>query len=299
MSARLLRSRRLTLTGLALAGLLLLGATSGQAADPFRAGGRSTRAVFASADHVARAQARGEALIQALAIPAARHVAVRLADVFDHRTYDEVTSFDPRGREVAISRFDLDGGLAMAVALGWQRPGHKAVDADGAVRSAAAIARLAGVQAAGRPAARASAGAGGWSVTYARVVDGVTVRGDGLRMLLWPDGSFHGLTRTERPLAGLPPRILTEPEARAAGETVARERFASAFAELRITRLEQAWVAPNDTFGPAGADAPAAELRLAWTVRLEAHGDLAGRLRQVELWLDAGDGHLLGGDVVQ
>jgi hypothetical protein len=68
---------------------------------------------------------------------------------------------------------------------------------------------------------------------------------------------------------------------------------------LGVVSTELAWVAPNDTFGGARADAPAAVLRLAWAVRYDTQGALAERVRSIEVWVDAGDGHLLGGDVVE
>jgi hypothetical protein len=70
-------------------------------------------------------------------------------------------------------------------------------------------------------------------------------------------------------------------------------------ADLRVVAAERAWIAPNDTFGGPRLDAPADTHRLAWAVRLDAAGPLADRLRSIEIWLDAGDGGLLGGDVVE
>ena len=62
---------------------------------------------------------------------------------------------------------------------------------------------------------------------------------------------------------------------------------------------ELAWVAPNDLFAKAGADAPGATLRLAWLVTVEASGSLADQWRRLEIHLDAGDGSLLGGDILR
>lgn len=292
-----IRSRRLSLVGLAIVALLAIGASGGQAADPFVAGGRSTRPVPAAAGDLARAEARGRALLVALGIPAASHRAARLDDKFEHRVVDEVTSVDGQGRDVAISRFELDGRVAMVAALGWRAGGGRPVDAAGASRSAAAFARVAGLAPAARPDVRRSTGAGGWSVQWQRTVGGIPVRGDGLRILLWPDGTFHGLTRTERPLAAAPSATMSRGQAVATAERVTAKRIGSASDGLRMADAELAWVAPNDLFEPAAPDAPAETLRLAWTVRFESHGALAERLRSVEVWIDAGDGRLLGGDV--
>jgi hypothetical protein len=77
------------------------------------------------------------------------------------------------------------------------------------------------------------------------------------------------------------------------------ERLGGSSGELRIVAAERVWVAPNDMFGGARLDAPAETLRLAWAVRFEAQGTLAERLRSVEVWIDAGDGRPLGGDVIE
>lgn len=299
MRTNVLRSRRVGLTGLAIVALLAIGAGPGSAADLFVAGGRSTRPVAAPADHLARAESRARALTAALGIPGASHRATRLDDKFEHRTYDEVTSFDGRGREVALSRFELDGTVAMAVGLGWRPGTGRAVDAVGAARSAVAVARAAGLAVSGQPSVRASAGSGGWSLAWTRRVDGAPVRGDGVRVMLWPDGTFHGLTRSDRPLAAAPARTINAAQARSAAESLAADLFGRSIADMRIVSVERAWLAPNDTFEPAAPDAPAATLRLAWIVRFEAHGALAERLRLVELWIDIGSGNLLGGDLVE
>jgi hypothetical protein len=58
-------------------------------------------------------------------------------------------------------------------------------------------------------------------------------------------------------------------------------------------------VAPNDTFEPTRPDAPAEVRRLAWVVSVRTSGPLAEALRGLEVSIDAGDGSLLGGDVLR
>jgi hypothetical protein len=116
----------------------------------------------------------------------------------------------------------------------------------------------------------------------------------------WADGSLHTAARHERPLAERPGRLLPEEEA----QRLARERLtawldARSAGEWRIDGASLAWVAPNDTFEGAAPDAPAGILRLAWVVRVTTGGELAAAVRGVELYLDAGDGRLLGGDVLR
>jgi hypothetical protein len=225
--------------------------------------------------------------------------AARVDDRFDHRTYDEVTAFDPAGRAVAVTRFDLDGTVAMAVSLGWHPANPHPIDTQAAVRRAVGLVRAAGLVPGNGPVARESAGAGGWSISWPRIVAGAVVRGDGVRIALWPDGSFHGLTRTERTLAPAPVQRIGRSAGQSAAERVIADRFGSAASSLRTTVIDQAWVAANDTFGATGLDAPADTLRLAWVVRFDATGDLTERLHAVEIWIDVSDGHLLGGDVAE
>jgi hypothetical protein len=66
-----------------------------------------------------------------------------------------------------------------------------------------------------------------------------------------------------------------------------------------VVRVQQAWVAPNGAFDPSASDAPAETLRLAWIVGFDVAGALVERIRSIEVWIDAGDGTLLGGDVAE
>ena len=290
--------RRSSLAALAILSALALGAVPGQAANPFVAGGLSTRTIPVDRAATDSAEARGRAVGAALGLPGVRHAAQRVTDAFDHRIYDEVTAFDGGGREVAITRFDVDGPVAMAVVLGWHQQGGPAIDGPAAQNRAVAAIRAAGLGVTGRAVVQASAGAGGWSISWPRVAGGVAVRGDGLRVLLFADGTFHGLTRTERPLGAGPSRLIGADAARTTATSVLTGVGGDP-ADLTVAGVERAWIAPNDTFGGARLDAPAEVLRLAWTVRFETRNGLADRLRAVEVWIDAGDGSLLGGDAVE
>jgi hypothetical protein len=293
------RFLRLLLPVAAVTAIVGIGAPASQGADPFVAGGRSTRGVAMSASQAGEAVARGEALARALGMPGVSRRSQRLDDRFEHRIYDEVVSFDERGRETAIARFDVDGEVVMAVVLGWRRPDQRPIGRDAAAVRAADFAHAAGLTVNGEPLVRASAGAGGWTALWARTVDGIPVVGDGIRVSVWSDGSFHGLDRTERPLAPAPANQLGVDAAKAAAATLVGRRFGATAGDLDVAAAERAWVAPNDTWDPARPDAPDPVLRLAWVVRFEARGPLAERVRFVEYWIDAGDGRLLGGDVVE
>lgn len=282
----------------AAAAAALIAAPDLHAADPFVAGGRSTRPVVTRPDENRRAEARGHSVAVALGLRPTGEVAERLDDRFDHRTYDEVTSFDAGGRAIAVTRLGLDGGVQMTTILGWHGSTAPAIDAASATRVARAAATRLGLVATGRADVRASAGAGGWSVTWPRIVDGALVRGDGLRVLVFSDGTVHGLVVNARPLAERPPKLMEASTARTAALAVIAKPGSNP-AELRVVAAELVWVAPNERPDGSTLDAPGAELRLAWAVRFEPTARAAPGLRAREVWLDAGDATLLGGDAVE
>jgi len=290
-------SRLLVLTAVGV-GLVGAGAAGSlQAADPFVAGQTSTRAVALGSADTGRALGHAAGLARALGLPAGTRTVERLDDRFEHRVYDEVVSRDRTGRAVAVARFGTDGRVVMAVALGWHGTSARAVARDAAARHAEAFVRAAGVGVSG--AAAVWPLSSGWSVQWSRTADGAPVLGDGVRVLLWPDGSFHGLAVSERPLATAPRhRIAASRAERLAERTVAR-RYGASAKDLAVESTSLAWVAPNDAWNAAAPDAPGDALRLAWVVTFRADGHLAERLRGLQVWLDAGDGSVVGGDVME
>ena len=284
------------LVGLAIG---VIATPASQGADPFVAGGRSTRALALERTASERARGRAVAVGRALGIGGVRQTVARLDDRFEHRVYDEVVSFDAAGREVGLTRLETDGRVLLAIRLGWTPGTGKAVAAATATERATTIAAAAGVSVAGRVEVHRSDGAGGWLVRWPRLADGIPVRGDGVRVAVWSDGSFHALTRNERQLDPRPTTVISAAAARSIADGIVASRFKASTGGLRAIAVEQAWLAPNDTWDPARPDAPAAALRLAWVVRFEATGAVAERLKLVEFWLDAGDGALIGGDIAE
>jgi hypothetical protein len=296
---RIRSTSRLVILAFVGVGLVVVGAQPSQAADPFVAGGRSARTVAVARREVTRTLARAADLAKAIGLPGVSRRTERLDDRFDHLVYDEVVATDAAGRDVSIARFDTDGRVVMAVDLGW-RPGRGGtLGRDAAATRGVEVARAAGLAVGGQPVVTASAGAGGWAVSWPRIIGGVPVLGDGVRVSLWKDGSFHALSRRERPLASPPIRPIAAAGARKLAAAIVAERFAGGAGDLRVVATELAWVAPNDTWAPERPDAPAGTVRLAWVVRLEARGSLASRVRFAEYWIDAGTGTLMGGDLAE
>ncbi len=204
----------------------------------------------------------------------------------------------PAGGGSGLVRLAADGRLATAIRLGWRAPTGRRIDAGRARARAVALAAAAGIAGAGTPRATQIAD-GGWRVAWERSVDGVPVPGDGSTITLFADGTFHAAVHRERPLAEAPATTLE----RRAAERIAGDRLGTLLGasrgQARIVGARLAWVAPNDTFDAAAPDAPDPILRLAWIVEVRTVAPLAGRLRALELYLDAGDGSLLGGDLLR
>jgi hypothetical protein len=269
----------------------------GAADDRFTAGGRVTTPLRATAAELQPALDRAATIGRAIGLPDGRLAAARIHDAFAGLDLDEVVTFDGSERPIAIQRFDRDGGLVMAVRLGWSRGGISIPEA-GALPRAQAVARAAGLRPEGSPRIETDRTGDGWVARWSRLVDGIPVIGDGVTVRLWSDGSVHSISATASELAERPAALIDEREAAVRAQAIAAGWGASgAGAELDGLRL--AWVAPNDLFDPSGPDAPGAQLRLSWVANVRPFGELASRVRAVQLFIDAGDGRLTGGDVLE
>ena len=277
------------------------GPLPGAAADRFVAGGPVSQRSPVAADRAAAALALAATVRSRAGLPEPAGSRVeRVVDRFDGTTYDEVTANDPAGRAIHLERFDDRGRLVAAVAFGWQASGGTRLANAAAARSRGArLAADLGLDAPGTPDVRQGPDDSGWTLTWPRTVDGLPVIGDGVRVDLWPDGRLHAVVRTERPLAAKPPSTLDEAAARTRANANLASLFGSRAGQVRVATLALGWVAPNSAFDPTGPDAPAATLRLAWVVEARTFGDLADGLRAVKLYLDAGTGALIGGDVLR
>jgi hypothetical protein len=296
------------LLGLATMTMLLVTRPSdGSAADPFRAGEHGLSTAFVDNAAARPVIERATSIAAILGLPsAARRAVTHVIDRFGGQTYDEVIEFDQAGRMTGLQRFDEAGALRAAVRFGWIGAGGPRLQSDDAVRARATeLLGGLGVRVAGR--ARTGPGrvvpapsAGGWTVDWDRVADGVRVPGDGLRIQVWPDGSFHGLSVSERGLAPRPATLIEQSTAaRIASGHLDRWLPPGNRGQAGIGRTELVWAPPTDTFAPDRPDAPGSVLRLAWRVTVTTSGDFADRIRAIEIDIDAGDGSLLGGDILE
>jgi hypothetical protein len=301
------RGRRVRLAGaVVVAGTAIAlglpgGTPAGDAADRYVAGGPAVERTPLGGDRAAPTLALAAALRSRLGLPEPATTRVeQVVDRFDGTTYEEVTGSDAAGQTIHLQRFDARGRLVAVVTFGWQAAGTAPLANAAAARTRASrLAADLGLETPGAPDVRQAADNAGWTLTWSRVVDGVPVIGDGLRLDLWPDGRLHAVVRTERPLAQPPGTALPEAAARDRATTTLTTMFGSRFGQVAISRLELGWVAPNSAFDPTGPDAPGATLRLAWVVEARTSGALADSLRAVKLFFDAGTGALIGGDVLR
>ena len=277
------------------------GTTVGDAASPFVAGGPVTDRAPVAGERATVALARAADVRTRLGLPTPAVSRVeRVVDRFDGSAYDEVTESDATGRTLGLHRFDARGRLVGSVAFGWQAAGGPRLPNAAAARALGSrVATDLTLDAAGTPDVQQAPDDSGWTLTWPRRVDGVPVPGDGVRVDLWPDGRMHAVVRTERPLAARPVTTLDEATARARGTAMLGTLFGGSADQVAIATLALAWVAPNSAFDPTGPDAPGTTLRLAWVVEARASGPLADGLRAVKLYLDAGTGVLIGGDVLR
>ena len=288
---------------LAMTAVIVAGPRDGSAADPFVAGQQAVDVATLAGPAADASFARADAARLRLGFPApARQEASHVVDRFAGTTYDEITAFDGVGRMISLQRFDTAGRLTAAVRFGWSsRGGAPLPDATTArARAESIVTATLGAPPAGLVRVGRTGADGGWTVGWTRSVAGIPVPGDGVRVQLWADGSLHGFSRTERRLAPTPEVTLDRTTVRRLLDGQLDRWFAGTHrSEVTVTGLDLAWVAPNDTFAPARPDAPAATLRLAWVGRVATTATLAESLRGLEVYLDAGDGSLLGGDVLR
>ncbi|HSW43197.1 MAG TPA: hypothetical protein VLM76_11870 [Patescibacteria group bacterium] len=277
------------------------GTTPGDAADRFVAGRPATERAPLDGEQAARVLAVARTSRVRLGLPEAADVRVdRVTDRFSGTTYDEVTTSDAAGRSLHVQRFDEHGQLVGAVAFGWQAAGGRHLrDADSARARGLSLAADLGLGVSGPPDVRQEPDATGWTIAWPRVVDGIPVLGDGVRVDLWPDGRVHAVVRSERPLAPGPSSVLDEAAARQRATETLGNLFGSRAGEVAIVTIGLGWVAPNGAFDPTAPDAPDPTLRLAWIAEARTSGALAEGLRAVKVFIDAGSGAVLGGDVLR
>jgi hypothetical protein len=224
----------------------------------------------------------------------ARHV----RDGFQNAEYDEVDEIDSDGRVAAIAQFDAGGRLRAAVRFDAPKKGGRKLTRDDAIAGARRSAAAAGLTVDDAAGADVNEATGGWSVRWQRVVDGVRVRGDEIRVELWPNGQVWSVARVEHALASRPGRTVASEQARQVATANLDLWFAGRSSSYALQSLDLEWVEPNDAIGSSLVE-PASPYRLAWVVQAQTSGDVSDYLYLISVFVDAGDGTIIGGDFVE
>jgi hypothetical protein len=243
---------------------------------------------------------RANSTRDALSLPTGvRRTGRHVKDSFQHAEFDEVDELDAKSDLVSLTQFEPSGRLRVAVRLD-QSP-HPATRIDGESASQAA---QRGVAAAGLPVGGprhvdSDVATDGWTVRWERTQNGVSVRGDETRVQVRPDGSIQSLARVEHQLAAEPTRRLDSDQAKRLVTNQAHQLFEASGSSYTIQKMDVEWVAPNDTFGSGQSADPQQAYRLAWVANVKPSGPAADYAWLVTVYIDAGDGSLLGGDIVE
>lgn len=262
---------------------------------PWTAAEPASRSIGIPPVDAAAARARAEAIRTRLGLPGRATATQRIEDRLENLVVDQVTFSDANGPS-AIVELEPDGRPHVIIALGWRGANAPAASRNLVLRRALAHVKAAGIEVSGLPTIIETVD--GWEVVWERQVDGIPVLGDGVRLSLWKDGSFHAIAAWEHALAPRPTTTIDEATARA----IAANRFgqwSGGDGAIAVRSARLAFVRPNDAVDPNRPDAPLAEARLAWVVTGEPVHPDQRLVKKAEIWLDAGDGSVIGGDLVE
>jgi hypothetical protein len=229
----------------------------------------------------------------------ARHTIKHVRDGFEQAEYDEVSEVDAAGRLTSVAQFDAQGQLRAAVRLDSGPRAGVNVTREAAIRSAQRSAVAAGLAVDTPSAADVDEANGGWTISWARQQDGVRVRGDETRIHLWSDGRIQSLARVTHDLASPPVRRIGSDQARQVASATVDQWFAGRNSGHTIQGMDLEWVEPNGAFDPARITDSAQPYRLAWVANVKPTGAAANYVWLMTLYVDAGDGSIIGGDVVE
>jgi len=213
--------------------------------------------------------------------------------------YDEVAEVDASGQPLALTQFDNAGLLVAAIRFDAAAPAVARISGDGAATSALSALTACGVSVGGQARTDANDLAGGWDVHWPRSQAGFAVRGDEARVHVWPDGRIASVARVEHTLAAAPARQLTESDVHLAVTRQMDTWFGGSDAGYVVDNMDVEWVGPNAAFDSTKVGAAPQPYRLAWVANIRPTGSAAGAVRLITLYVDAGDGTVIGGDVVE
>jgi hypothetical protein len=213
--------------------------------------------------------------------------------------YDEVSEIDSAGRPMAMTQFAPDGHLVDAVRFDAPPIGIGSVSGDAATKAAQGAVAGAGISVVGPARTEANHTMGGWDVHWARAQGGYAVRGDETRVHVWQDGRIQSVAQVEHPLAAVPQRLLAQADARGSVTRQCDLWFAGSGSSYTVKGMDLEWIGPNAAFDAGKLSEAAAPYRLAWVANVNPSGRAAESVQLITLFVDAGSGAVIGGDVVE
>jgi hypothetical protein len=229
----------------------------------------------------------------------AKRTGKHVHDTYRPTDYDEVEEVDGTGQPLALTQFDPAGRLVSAVRFDRPSATSPKVDKDAATKSATRGLSASGVAVAGQYQADVNAVLGGWDVHWDRSQDGFNVRGDETRVHVWADGRIQSVANVEHPLAAAPAQRLGIDDAKKVVTGQFDRWFAGRGSGYAVQQMSLEWVGPNAAFDAAKLSAAPAPYRLAWVANVKPSGVAADYVSLVTLYVDAANGTVLGGDVVE
>lgn len=213
--------------------------------------------------------------------------------------YDEVTEIDSAGRALALTQFAGDGHLLAAVRF--DLPSGTAGKATGQTAAQSALRGLtaSGISVAGQARTEADPVSGGWQVRWSRSLGGFAVRGDETRVHVWSDGRIQSVAHVQHELATAPGTVLSRT---AAADVVAGQCdkwFVDDTSGCQLQGMDVEWVGPNATFDATQLGNSETPYRLAWVANVKPTGTMSELVRLITFYVDAEDGKIIGGDVVE
>ena len=220
-------------------------------------------------------------------------------DAFQNSDYDEVSEVSSNGQPLALTQFDGSGRLTTAVRFDIAASPAVRVTGDAATKTAQRGLAASGLTVIGQARTDPNVADGGWEVHWDRTAEGLAVRGDETRVHLWADGRIQTLARVEHQLAPAPARRLSQPDARNVVTRQLAQWSGKASVGYTVLSMDLEWVGPNAAFDASKLNDPPAAYRLAWVANVKPSDATAEYIQLITLYVDAGDGTVIGGDVVE
>ena len=220
-------------------------------------------------------------------------------DGLQNSDYDEVAEIDSAGHATSLAQFDATGNLLTAVRFDGAPKSAAKLTADAAAKTAQRSLAAAGMSVSGAARTEANDVSGGWDVHWDRTQAGFKVRGDETSVHVWQDGRLQSVAHVKHSLAAAPASPLGQADALAVVTRQCDAWFAANGSGYSVQATELQWVGPNAAFDAQKIGATVEPYRLAWVVNVKPSGVAAESARLVTLFVDAGNGSVIGGDVVE